>query len=59
MFAAYGITRVMTSDALRCVETMIPFVNAYGVKARLDLGLSEERSTKKRLATDCRPGTRQ
>jgi 8-oxo-dGTP pyrophosphatase MutT (NUDIX family)/phosphohistidine phosphatase SixA len=50
VFAAYGISRVVTSDALRCVETMLPFVNAYGVKTRLDPGLSEERATSRRLA---------
>jgi 8-oxo-(d)GTP phosphatase len=50
VFAAYGITRVVTSDALRCVETVLPFVNRYDVKTRLEPGLSEERATPKRLA---------
>jgi 8-oxo-dGTP pyrophosphatase MutT (NUDIX family)/phosphohistidine phosphatase SixA len=50
IFAAYGITRVVTSDAARCVETMLPFVNGYDVKSRLDSGLSEEHSTKKSLS---------
>src|SRR6185369_9092636 len=50
VFAAYGITRVVTSDALRCVETMLPYVNRYDVKSRLDSGLSEERATRKQVA---------
>jgi 8-oxo-dGTP pyrophosphatase MutT (NUDIX family)/phosphohistidine phosphatase SixA len=50
VFAAYGITRVVTSDALRCVDTMLPYVNRHPVRSRLDPGLSEERATKKSLA---------
>jgi len=50
VLAAYGVTRVVTSDALRCVETMLPFVNAYGVKARVEPGLSEERASAKVLS---------
>jgi 8-oxo-dGTP diphosphatase len=50
VFAAYGITRVVTSDAVRCVDTMLPFVNAGKVKSRLDPGLSEDRATKKSIA---------
>lgn len=43
VLAAYGVTRVVTSDAKRCVDTMLPFVDAYGVKTRLEPGLSEEK----------------
>ncbi len=50
VFAAYGITRVVTSDAVRCVDTMLPFVNGYDIKSRLDPGLSEDRASKKSLA---------
>lgn len=49
VFAAYGVARVVTSDALRCVETMLPFVNAYDVKSRLEPGISQERATRKGL----------
>ncbi len=49
VFAAYGITRVVTSDALRCVETVLPYVNASGAKVRLKSGLSEERVSDKAL----------
>jgi 8-oxo-dGTP diphosphatase len=50
VFSAYGITRVVSSDALRCVDTMLPYVNMYDIKSRLDSGLSEERAAKKRVA---------
>ena len=50
VLAAYGVTRVVTSDAARCVETMLPFVNASGVKVRLEPGLSEEKVSDKVLA---------
>jgi 8-oxo-dGTP pyrophosphatase MutT (NUDIX family)/phosphohistidine phosphatase SixA len=50
VFAAYGITRVVTSDALRCVDTMLPYVNTNDIKSRLDAGFSEERATRKRVA---------
>ncbi len=55
LLAAYGVTRVVTSSALRCVETMLPYVTAYDVKARLEPGLSEENVSDKaleRLASD-------
>jgi len=50
VFAAYGVTRVATSDALRCVNTMLPFVNAYDVKSRLEPGVSEDDATDDSLA---------
>ena len=49
VFAAYGITRVVTSDAVRCIETMLPYVNSHRVKVHLDPGISEERVTEKAL----------
>lgn len=50
IFAAYGITRIITSDALRCQETMKPFASAYDVKLKLEPRLSEEKVTDKALA---------
>jgi len=50
VLAAYAVTRIVTSDALRCVETMLPFVNRHHVKVRLDPGVSEEGATKQSLA---------
>lgn len=50
VLAAYGVTRVVTSDALRCVETMRPFVKAYDVKTRVKPALSEEEAAGPALA---------
>jgi 8-oxo-dGTP pyrophosphatase MutT (NUDIX family)/phosphohistidine phosphatase SixA len=51
---AYGITRVVTSDSTRCVETVLPYVNGYDVKMRLDHGLSEQGVSDKALARTAR-----
>lgn len=47
---AYGITRVITSDALRCVDTVMPFVDRCDVKLKMVHGLSEQGVTKKSVA---------
>ncbi len=39
---AYGITRVISSDAVRCVDTMVPFVKAAGARLKLDPAISED-----------------
>jgi 8-oxo-dGTP diphosphatase len=49
VLAAYGITKVVTSDAVRCVDTVLPYVNAHNVKMRLEPGISEEGATEKSL----------
>lgn len=49
VLAAYGVTHVISSDAMRCVETVLPFVNHYDVKTRLEPGLSEARESTKAL----------
>jgi 8-oxo-dGTP diphosphatase len=41
-FAALGLTRVVTSDALRCVETVWPYVGVAGARLELQPVLSEE-----------------
>jgi 8-oxo-dGTP diphosphatase len=43
LMAAYGVTRVVSSDAARCVDTVLPYVNSRRkVRFRLDPALSEE-----------------
>ena len=42
MLAAYGITRVVTSPSVRCLDTVLPYAVAAGKRARLKSGLSEE-----------------
>ena len=41
-FAALGLTRVVTSDAVRCVETVRPYVGLAGARLELQPVLSEE-----------------
>jgi len=42
ILAAYGVTRVVTSPSVRCVDTVMPYAVAVRSKARLKTGLSEE-----------------
>lgn len=42
VMAAYGVQRVVSSDATRCVDTVLPFVNSAAVGLRLDSALSQE-----------------
>jgi len=42
MLAAYGVTRVVTSPSVRCLDTVLPYAVAAGKRARLKSGLSEE-----------------
>jgi phosphohistidine phosphatase SixA len=42
LLRAYGIRHVVTSDAARCVDTVLPYVNSGGVRLRLDPAMSEE-----------------
>jgi 8-oxo-dGTP diphosphatase len=49
LLAAYGVRRVVSSDAVRCVDTVLPYVNAESAKLRLDATLSEEASDAGRI----------
>jgi 8-oxo-dGTP diphosphatase len=42
MLASYGVTRVVTSPSVRCLDTVLPYAVAAGRRARLKAGLSEE-----------------
>jgi len=42
MLAAYGVTRVVTSPSVRCLDTVLPYALTAGKRARLKSGLSEE-----------------
>lgn len=39
---AFGVTRVVTSPAIRCLDTVLPYAVAAGAGMRLKTGLSEE-----------------
>jgi 8-oxo-(d)GTP phosphatase len=42
LLRAYGIRRVVTSDAVRCVDTVLPFANDASAKVRLDPSIAED-----------------
>ncbi len=49
LLTAYGVRRVLSSDAVRCVDTVLPFVNAASSRMRLVTALSEEASDTERI----------
>ncbi len=49
LLAAYGVRRVVSSDAARCVDTVLPFVNSQRVELRLDSALSQESAHRGRI----------
>jgi len=42
ILAAYGVTRVVTSPSVRCLDTVLPYAVTARQKPRLHAGLSEE-----------------
>lgn len=42
VLAAHGVTRVVTSPSVRCLDTVLPYALALGQRPRLKAGLSEE-----------------
>ncbi|MEO6143731.1 MAG: NUDIX hydrolase [Dermatophilaceae bacterium] len=42
ILAAYGVTRVVTSPSVRCLDTLLPYAVSAGLGTRLKAGLSEE-----------------
>src|SRR5450759_3685888 len=42
ILAAFGVTQVITSPSVRCLDTVLPYALAAAVRARLKAGLSEE-----------------
>ncbi len=49
LLTAYGVRRVVSSDAARCVDSVLPFVNAARAKITLDPALSEQRADPERI----------
>lgn len=47
--APYGVTRVVSSNASRCIATVQPFADRSGAKVLLEPALSEERATASRV----------
>lgn len=50
LLTAYGVRQVVSSDEARCVETMLPFVNADGATMGLEPGLSQRATDEKVVA---------
>jgi phosphohistidine phosphatase SixA/8-oxo-dGTP pyrophosphatase MutT (NUDIX family) len=46
LLRTYGVTRVVTSDATRCVDTVRPLADAAGLPLELEPRLSEEAATR-------------
>lgn len=44
LLSAYGVSRVVSSDAARCVDTVLPYVEASGADLVLDRAFAEETS---------------
>jgi 8-oxo-(d)GTP phosphatase len=42
LLAAYGISRLVSSDAVRCAQTVRPFAESAGLREELDATLAEE-----------------
>jgi len=42
ILAAYGVTRVITSPSVRCLDTVLPYAISAGLRPRIKSGLSEE-----------------
>jgi 8-oxo-dGTP pyrophosphatase MutT (NUDIX family) len=56
LLTAYDVDRVISSDAVRCVDTVQPYVDAHQVTLKLDASLSEDgfdrKTMKKRVARE-------
>jgi 8-oxo-(d)GTP phosphatase len=51
-FTAFGLTRVVSSDAVRCVDSVRPFADAIGVSLEPQPVLSEERYLEQPLGAE-------
>ena len=49
LLQAYRVTSIVSSDALRCVDTVLPYVNLTGAKLKLDPALSQEQADESRI----------
>ena len=45
VLSAYGVTRVVSSDATRCLETVAPYARDHVLAIETDPGVSEEGAT--------------
>jgi 8-oxo-dGTP diphosphatase len=50
LLGAYGVAAVVSSDAARCVDTVLPYVNTTSVAIRLDSAFSQEAMNARKIA---------
>lgn len=50
LLRAYGVSKVVSSDSKRCLQTIAPYADAEGLEVVRDRGLSQEDATRKRIA---------
>lgn len=51
VLSAYGVTRVVTSDSARCVQTVRPYAEDHVLALETEAGLNEDDSTPSSIAT--------
>jgi len=54
VLGAYGVTRVISSDAARCVDTVLPYLNSTRVSIRLDPAFSQDKMQRVGMARQVR-----
>jgi 8-oxo-dGTP diphosphatase len=54
VLGAYGVTRVISSDAARCVDTVLPYLNSTKVSIRLDPAFSQDKMQRGGMARQVR-----
>jgi 8-oxo-(d)GTP phosphatase len=50
LLGAYAVTSVISSDAARCVDTVLPYVNSASVTIRLDSAFSQQGVNARKIA---------
>jgi 8-oxo-dGTP pyrophosphatase MutT (NUDIX family)/phosphohistidine phosphatase SixA len=52
LLSAYAVAQVLSSDAARCVDTVLPYVNSGPVAIRLDAALSQDAMNARRISRE-------
>ncbi|MBA2559145.1 MAG: NUDIX hydrolase [Propionibacteriales bacterium] len=50
LLGSYGVSRIISSDAARCVDTVLPYLNATQARISLDSALSQDNMHRGRIA---------
>jgi 8-oxo-dGTP pyrophosphatase MutT (NUDIX family)/phosphohistidine phosphatase SixA len=49
LLGAYGVAQVISSDAARCVDTMLPYVNTAPISIRLESAFSQDATNDRKI----------